>query len=57
LKLERVISLIHPDNQASCRVAEKNGMILERETTFKGFPTYVFAITLERWMKLLDEAE
>jgi hypothetical protein len=38
-------------------VAEKNGMILERETTFKGFPTYVFAITLERWMKLLDEAE
>jgi [ribosomal protein S5]-alanine N-acetyltransferase len=37
LKLERVISLIHPDNQASRRVAEKNGMILEKETTSKVF--------------------
>jgi [ribosomal protein S5]-alanine N-acetyltransferase len=37
LKLERVISLIHPDNLASRRVAEKNGMALERETTFKVF--------------------
>jgi ribosomal-protein-alanine N-acetyltransferase len=45
LKLGRVISLIHPDNHASRRVAEKNGMKLERETTFKGFPTQVFAIT------------
>ena len=45
LKLERVISLIHPENHASRRVAEKNGMILEKETTFRGFPTFVFAIT------------
>jgi RimJ/RimL family protein N-acetyltransferase len=36
LKLERVISLIHPENRPS-RVAQKNGMILERETTFRGF--------------------
>jgi [ribosomal protein S5]-alanine N-acetyltransferase len=57
LKLERVISLIHPENQASRRVAEKNGMILERETTFKGFPTFVFAITRTQWMKLSDDPE
>ena len=43
LKLERVISLIHPDNHASRRVAEKNGMKLERETIFRSFPTLVFA--------------
>ena len=52
LKLEYLISLIHPDNQASRRVAEKNGMTLERETTFRGFPTFVFAITRKHWMKL-----
>lgn len=44
LQLERVISLIHPDNHASRRVAEKNGMRLEKETVFRGFPTLVFAI-------------
>ncbi len=44
LKLSRVISLIHPDNIASRRVAEKNGMIPEKETVFRGFPTIVFGI-------------
>lgn len=43
LKLERVISLIHPDNHASRRVAEKNGMTLEKETLFRGFQALVFA--------------
>jgi [ribosomal protein S5]-alanine N-acetyltransferase len=52
LKLEYVISLIHPENHPSRRVAEKNGMTLERETTFRGFPTFVFAITWQQWMKL-----
>ena len=42
-KLDRVISLIHPDNHASRRVAEKNGMTLEKEAVFRGFPTLVFA--------------
>jgi RimJ/RimL family protein N-acetyltransferase len=42
LKLKRVISLIHPDNHASRRVTEKNGMTLEKETTFRGFPVLVF---------------
>ena len=51
-KLDRLISLIHPENIPSRRVAEKNGMTLERETTFKGFPTQVFAITREKWLTL-----
>lgn len=47
LKLPRVISLIHPDNVASRRVAEKNGMRSEKETVFRGFPTIVFGIERE----------
>ena len=57
LKLERVVSLIHPENHASRRVAEKNGMILERETIFRSFPTFVFAITRQRWLQLMSGAE
>ena len=45
LKLPRVISLIHPDNLRSRRVAEKNGMKIEKKTVFRGFPTLVFAIS------------
>jgi ribosomal-protein-alanine N-acetyltransferase len=48
LQLSRVISLIHPDNIASRRVAEKNGMIPEKETSFRGFPTIVFGIKREQ---------
>ncbi len=44
LQLDRVISLIHPDNHASRRVTEKNGMTLEKKTTFRGFPTLVFSL-------------
>jgi RimJ/RimL family protein N-acetyltransferase len=50
LNLPRVISLIHPENAASRRVAEKMWMQLERKTVFKGFPVLVFAISLERWV-------
>jgi len=51
LRLPRVISLIHPDNLASRRVAEKNGMKIEKNTVFRGFPTFVFSITREQWSK------
>ena len=44
LKLNRVISLIHPENVASRHVAEKVGMRLEKETLSKGFPARVFSI-------------
>ena len=50
LKLPRVISLIRPDNLPSRRVAEKNGMKIEKKTVFRGFPTLVFAITREQWL-------
>ncbi len=52
LNLSRVISLIHPDNIASRRVAEKAGMHLERETVFKTFPTLVFAMSRKEWRKI-----
>jgi ribosomal-protein-alanine N-acetyltransferase len=55
-KLPRLISLIHPDNTASRRVAEKNGMTVEKETTFRGFPTQVFAITREQWLTRIGDA-
>ena len=47
LQLPRLISLIHPDNAPSRRVAEKNGMMLEKETTFRGFPTLLFCLRRE----------
>jgi len=49
LKLPRVISLIHPENTPSRRVAEKIGLMPEREITFRGFPTTVFALSREQW--------
>jgi ribosomal-protein-alanine N-acetyltransferase len=47
LQLSRVISLIHPENIASRRVAEKNGMTPEKETVFRGFPTIIFGSNRE----------
>src|SRR5262249_7704702 len=41
LKLPRVISLIHPENIPSRRVAEKIGLVPEKEITIRGFPTTV----------------
>jgi RimJ/RimL family protein N-acetyltransferase len=54
LELPRVISLIHPENVPSRRVAEKNGMKVEKEITFRGFPTLVYAITREQWLASCD---
>ena len=49
LKLERVISLIHPENHASRRVAEKSGMKLEKTTVFRDFPVQVFSCGPAAW--------
>jgi ribosomal-protein-alanine N-acetyltransferase len=51
LKLPRVISLIHPENVPSRRVAEKNGMTIEKETIYRGFRTLVFALTRPQWLE------
>lgn len=48
LQLPHVISLIHPENIASRRVAEKNGMRPEKKTLFRGFPTIVFGLSREK---------
>ena len=53
-KLPRVISLVHPENIPSRRVAEKNGMKMEKRITFRGFPTLVYAMTREAWLANRD---
>lgn len=42
LGLQRVISLIRPENLPSRRVAERNGMSVEKETIFVGMPHLVY---------------
>jgi RimJ/RimL family protein N-acetyltransferase len=42
LGLQRVISLIRPENLPSRRVAERNGMSIEKETIFVGLPHLVY---------------
>jgi RimJ/RimL family protein N-acetyltransferase len=39
---ERVISLIRPENLPSRRVAERNGMAVEKEADFQGLPHLVY---------------
>jgi [ribosomal protein S5]-alanine N-acetyltransferase len=51
-KLSRVISLVHPENIPSRRVAEKNGMTVEKQIMFRGFPTLMYAITRPRWLAM-----
>ena len=49
-KLSCVISFMHPENIPSRRVAEKNGMTIEKQITFRGFPTLMYAITRPEWV-------
>ena len=39
---DRVIHLIHPDNERSIQVAERLGAVLERTTTLRGNPVNVY---------------
>ena len=57
LKLPGVISLVHPDNIPSRRVAEKIGMTLEKQITFRGFPTNVFSLSRHHWLALRGVSE
>jgi RimJ/RimL family protein N-acetyltransferase len=43
LGLDRVISLIRPENIPSRGVAEKIGMTIEKQIDYKGFTHYVYA--------------
>jgi [ribosomal protein S5]-alanine N-acetyltransferase len=49
LRAERVISLIRPENQASWRVAEKNGMKVWKQVTKWGEVHLVYAMRREEW--------
>jgi ribosomal-protein-alanine N-acetyltransferase len=49
--VDHIISLIRPDNAASRRVAEKNGLVVDREFDWKGIPHLVYVMTRERWAK------
>ena len=44
LEVDRLISLIRPENVASRRVAEKNGMTIWKEVTKADLLHYVYAI-------------
>jgi [ribosomal protein S5]-alanine N-acetyltransferase len=49
LKVERVVSLIRPENQPSWRVAEKNGMKVWKQTVRAGYLHLVYAMRKEEW--------
>ena len=47
LPVERLISLVRPENLQSCRLAEKNGMTVWKELMWRGLPHLVYAIRRE----------
>lgn len=44
LKVERVISLIRPENLPSQKVAERNGMKIWKEVNWRGLRHYVYSV-------------
>ena len=48
---DHVISLIHPDNRPSIRLAERLGERLEDETEFMGGRTLVYGIHRAKWTR------
>ena len=52
LEADCLISLIRPENAASCRVAERNGMTRWKETVRAGLRHYVYRISREIWAAL-----
>ncbi len=49
MKVDHIISLIRPDNAASRRVAEKNGLRVDREFDWKGQLHLVYRMTNSEW--------
>lgn len=47
--VDHLISLIRPENVPSRRVAEKNGLRVDREIAWKGIRHYVYAIPREKF--------
>jgi RimJ/RimL family protein N-acetyltransferase len=49
LGLEGMISIIHPENMASRRVAEKAGLALRGEVRFRGYVSVWYVIDRREW--------
>jgi RimJ/RimL family protein N-acetyltransferase len=49
LGAKRVISMIRPENIASRRVAEKNGMVCEKIILWRDYDHCVYAMSAENW--------
>jgi ribosomal-protein-alanine N-acetyltransferase len=47
LKTDRLISLIRPENLPSIRVAERVGMTVWKEVSWRGLPHYIYSIGRE----------
>jgi len=47
---DSLISIVHPENIKSQKVAGHNGMQVDKETTFKGMPAYIFRVRREDWL-------
>lgn len=56
LNLPYLVSCMHPDNVASIRVAEKNGMKYCKNGEFFGTPCQIYEITQDEWVKLKNPA-
>ena len=41
---ESLISIVHVDNKASAKVAQNNGMTLDKTTVYKGIPVNIFRV-------------
>jgi [ribosomal protein S5]-alanine N-acetyltransferase len=48
LKTQRLISLIRPENLPSCRVAERVGMTIWKEVSWRGLLHHVYSIEKEK---------
>lgn len=49
---DSLISIIHPDNKASQKVALSNGMQLEKESMMNGRLAFIFRIRKSDWIKM-----
>ena len=54
---EHVISLIHPENRNSIRVAERLGETLEGETEVVGIKVLIYGISRDKWLKKVQSDE
>lgn len=52
---DHVISLIHPENKSSIRVAERLGETVEGETEVLGIPVLIYGISKKTWEKQSTE--